>query len=259
MTLRFVHISDTHIGITPDYVLYGENPHTQTTALIDFLNTKLPFEPAFVLHTGDITYDPDITATEQAATLFATLNYPLYVVRGNHDDPDALRQHFAGLPAGEGRIRYDFMHEDYHFIVLDSFGREQPAGYLEDVELEFLATTLENSRARSVVIVLHHIPVVTGNDWLDKRMRVMNEAAFFDILQPYRDRIRGLFFGHIHDFSTHHAYGVLCSSTAASFSQFIYPIHTDEPFLVTTPGGFSLVTLRHDGPTTILHHLLGGH
>jgi 3',5'-cyclic-AMP phosphodiesterase len=258
MTLRFVHISDTHIGTTPDYELYGQNTYAQTTALIEFINNKLPFEPTFVLHTGDVTYDPDPAATEEAAKLLSQLNYPLYVVRGNHDDPDALRAHFAHLPAGEGRVRYDFLQQDYHFIVLDTYGREQPAGYLEDDDLDFLEMKLHASTARSLVIVLHHIPTITGNDWLDKRMRIMNDARFFELLESYRKRIRGIFFGHIHDFSTHQVQGILCSSTAAAFSQFIYPDDAEEPFMVTTPGGFSLVTLRHEGPTTILHHLPGG-
>lgn len=258
MTLRFVHISDTHIGPTPDYMLYGVNTHEQATALIEFINNKLVFEPDFVLHTGDVMYDPDEAAAKPAFDILSQLKYPLYVVRGNHDDPDALRTHFGNLPDGKGRIRYDFAHNDYHFIVLDTFGREQPAGYLEDEDLAFLATTLDNSTARSVAIVVHHIPTITGNAWLDERMRIMNPDQFFEILLPHRGRIRGLFFGHIHDFSTHSMHGMLCSSTAATFSQFVYPEKWDDDVLITEPGGFSLVTLRHDGPTTIIHHLLKG-
>ena len=89
-------------------------------------------------------------------------------------------------------------------------------------------------------------------------MLIQNYPQLFETLVPYRDHIRGIFFGHIHDFSTHYVQGMLCSSTSAAFSQFIYPIEATKRFMVTEPGGLSLVTLRHNGHITILHHLLGG-
>lgn len=258
MTLRFLHISDTHIGATPDYMLYGVNTLQRAQELVRFINTELPFAPDFVLHTGDLTYDPDPAATRLAYDVLSELNYPLYVVRGNHDDPASLRDYFTFLPSGGGRIDYDFTYNDFHFIVLDSFGREQPAGYLEDYQLKWLKERLDYSSAKSVVLVVHHIPVKTGNIWLDERMRIMNSEDFFDMLAPHQAHIRGLFFGHIHDFSTHYHRGILCSSTSASFSQFIYPNHANMRFAVTEPGGFSLVTLKHEGSATILHHQLTG-
>lgn len=258
MTLRFVHISDTHIGPTPDYMLYNVNTYQEAQALVEFLNEQLPFSPDFVLHTGDVTYDPDPAATKLAYDLLSQINYPLYVVRGNHDDPDSMRDYFRGLPAGSGRLNYDFQVNNYHMIVLDSFGREQPAGYLEDDDLQFLQATLDMSTATNIVIVIHHLPTMTGNAWLDERMRIMNGDAFFEILMPYQDRISGMFFGHIHDFTTSMVNGILCSSTSAAFSQFLYPQHADDRLLITEPGGFSLVTLGHEGHTTILNHLTGG-
>ena len=257
--LRFVHISDTHIGPSTDYMLYGVNTHQKAEELVQFINNDLPFSPDFVLHTGDVAYDPDAQATRLAHDVLSQIKYPLYVVRGNHDDPNALRDYFANLPQGDGRLYYDFVVKDFHFIVLDTFGLVQPSGHLDDAQLEWLQKTLTASNARSIVMIVHHIPTITGNAWLDERMRIMNDDALFAILEPYQARIRGMFFGHIHDFSAHQHHGILCSSTAAAFSQFIYPENPDERFMVAEPGGFSLVTVRHDGPTTILHHLMGGH
>ena len=260
MTLRFVHISDTHIGATSDYLLYEVNTYQRAQELVLFLNNDLPFEPDFVLHTGDLCYNPDPDATQLAYDVLSQIKYPLYVARGNHDDPASMRTLFSNLPAGEGRIDYDFIQDNFHFIVLDSFGHEQPAGYLEDYQLDWLQEKLATSTATSIVMVVHHIPVKTGNVWLDERMRIMNNDAFFEILKPYHTRIRGIFFGHIHDFSTHLHQGILCSSTSAAFSQFIYPNHAKMRFTVTEPGGLSFVTLRHSGSATILHHQLkGGH
>lgn len=256
MTLRILHITDTHIGPNPDHLLYGYNTYQHSLRLVDYINNELPFQPDLVLHTGDVCYDPDPIAAKLAFDVLGKIKYPLYVVRGNHDDPDALRDYFPNLPSDSGRINYDFVINDYHFIVLDSFGRVQPAGYLAAEQLEWLASTLQSSTATSVVMVVHHLPVMTGNLWLDERMRIENQSAFFDVLEPYQARIRGLFFGHIHIPSTHVHRGILCSSAPAAFSQFIMPNSRDEQFTVTEPGGFSLVTLSHSG-VTVLHHQLG--
>ncbi len=63
--LRFVHISDTHINPDPQYGVYDGRPSTveAARALVAEINA-LPFTPDFVLHTGDVAYDPDPDAYE---------------------------------------------------------------------------------------------------------------------------------------------------------------------------------------------------
>ncbi len=58
--LTFVHISDTHISQHPSYNTdFGEvTTLVGVKALVEQLN-NLPFEPDFVLHTGDVAYNPD--------------------------------------------------------------------------------------------------------------------------------------------------------------------------------------------------------
>lgn len=253
--LRFVHISDTHIGTGPDYLLYGHNTFNSLKKLVNYINTDLPFAPDFILHTGDVAYDPDPAAYQFVQKTLEQLKYPTYYVRGNHDDPDAMRHTLPNLPAGTGRIDYTFEKKGFQFIVLDSFGLVQPAGHLETYQLEWLKITCENSTARSLVIVLHHLPVKTGNAWLDWGMFIDNHDALFQVLAPFASRIRGLFFGHIHTPSTTMRAGIMCSSASSAFSQFIFPSKSNTDPIITAPGGFSLVTLSHE-QTWILHHEL---
>lgn len=253
--LRFVHITDTHIGPESDYLLYGYNTFDWLKHLVGYINTDMPFEPDFVLHTGDVMYNPDLSACELAYSVLKDLKYPTYYVRGNHDDPEAMRQVLPNLPVGTGRINYDFVQKDFHFIVLDTFGLEQPKGYLEPPQLEWLQSKCQSSTARSLVIVIHHLPVVTGNGWLDGQMYIENHDTLFNVLSPFQNRIRGLFFGHVHCPTTTIRNGIICSSAASAFSQFIYPQKVSIHPTATSPGGFSLVTLSHD-QTWISHHLL---
>ena len=58
--LRFIHISDTHIHPDPNYTKdYADiTSYAGAKALVEQVN-NVPFEPDFVLHTGDVAYDPD--------------------------------------------------------------------------------------------------------------------------------------------------------------------------------------------------------
>lgn len=254
--LRFVHISDSHIGTSEDYTLYNKRPAEALRNLVSYLNDELPFAPDFVLHTGDVTYDPDPLAYPLAAEILGKLKYPSYYARGNHDNPDAMRQYLPNLPAGSGRVDYSFEVNGFHFVVLDSFGLVQPAGYLEVGQLEWLHETCRESKARSLVIVIHHLPTVTGNAWLDARMGIVNHEDFFAVLAPFAHKIRGVFFGHIHTGSTVMREGIMCSSVAATFSQFIYPLESDANLMLVPLGGFNLVTLTHEQTWVSQHQLV---
>ncbi len=257
--LRFIHITDTHIGPSPDYLLRGCHTYAALDALVTHLNHDLPFEPDFVLHTGDVAYDPDPAAYPLAQSLLSGFKYPIYYARGNHDDPDTMRQTLPNLPTGTGRLDYDFTIGDFHFIVLDSFGHVQPAGYLEDDQLAWLQKTCQTSTARSLVIVLHHLPVQTGVDWYDAQMVIENHDALFAILRPFQNRIRGLFFGHIHRGSTTLRDGILCSSAPAVSMQLqSWPTQTDIRSDAATPSGFNVVTLTHEQTWITQHHFTKG-
>jgi 3',5'-cyclic AMP phosphodiesterase CpdA len=247
--VRFIHITDTHIGPSPDYMLYHANPFDQTQALIKHLNEDLPFVPDFVLHTGDVAYNPnDPQAYHWIAQTFNKLKYPCYYVRGNHDDADLMRQTLPHLPSGQGRIDYDFIVNDFHFVVLDSFGRNHPRGYLEDYQLTWLGKTCRESQARSLVIVVHHLPYLSGYTWFEEQMVIENHTQLFEILKPFKDKIRGLFFGHVHRASCAVVDGIFCA-TPPSASLAFFPWTRSGAFEPDpdTHTGYNIVTLTHHG------------
>ena len=51
--MRFVHITDTHVGSTPDHTLHGRPTLSNLAVLVETIN-NLPFRPDFILHNGDI-------------------------------------------------------------------------------------------------------------------------------------------------------------------------------------------------------------
>ena len=84
--LTFIHISDTHIPTDPAYTTQHATvpPYEGAQKLVQQLN-NLPFTPDFVLHTGDVTYDPDPEAYRNSKDILSGIPFPVYYVAGNHD------------------------------------------------------------------------------------------------------------------------------------------------------------------------------
>ncbi|MBV9102494.1 MAG: metallophosphoesterase, partial [Candidatus Eremiobacteraeota bacterium] len=75
-TLSFVQISDSHIGFTA-----AANPDVAGTLkqTIDGINA-LDVQPAFVMHTGDVTHLAKPAQFDQAKQILSTLRAPLIAV-----------------------------------------------------------------------------------------------------------------------------------------------------------------------------------
>ncbi|MFP4323618.1 MAG: metallophosphoesterase family protein, partial [Anaerolineales bacterium] len=153
--LHFIHITDTHIGPDSSYMLYEQNTHANAQALVHLINHELPFRPALVLHTGDVMFNPGAPAAQLAAQVFGQLNVPIRYVCGNHDDRAQLREFVLGQNPSDAPIYYDFVLDDFHFLVLDTRGAVDPQGYIDAEQLVWLRETCAASKARSLVICVH--------------------------------------------------------------------------------------------------------
>jgi 3',5'-cyclic-AMP phosphodiesterase len=256
--LRFLHISDTHLGPTRDYQVYGRNTYDYAQALVAHINT-LDFRPDFILHTGDVTDLPSEAAASLAAEVFGRLELPIKYVVGNHDERGQMRQHLMHVPRSQKELYYDFQLGKFHFLVLDSRGEIDPQGYISEEQLTWLSRTCAASTAPSLVILLHHLPLYMGVPWYDAKMRVMNDDPFFTILRMHQKRIRGVFFGHIHTAFSGYREGLFFSAAPSSFMQFqISPAQqTFKPDLLQG-GGYSQVYLTHQ-QTVVTTQMFAAH
>lgn len=249
--LTFVHISDTHIHPDPNYTgEYGEYGSLEgAQALVEQINA-LPFTPDLILHTGDVVYDPVPEAYDTAKAVLGQLKAPVYYVMGNHDDAGALQTRLLGeqgLPLSP--YDYEFEVNGVRFICVDSTRKfdspvENPSGYMTDDQLHWLAVRCSRGGDKPIVVGVHHNPMRMGSPWWDKYMRLANGDDFHKMLQYATFRLRGIFFGHIHQNTDTFQDGLLYSSTASSWCQFqaapgqkkTVPDKGAEP-------GFSVVTL----------------
>jgi Icc protein len=249
-TWRFVHVSDTHICPDPAYhpAWAQDAPHPLVGArsLVRRLQA-LPFTPDFILHTGDLVYDPDPAAYDAARGLLAPLVPPIHVVAGNHDDPAMLQHIFMGTP--RSAIRLPFYYETdingLQLLCLDSTQGSQHTTAIDDAQLAWLAARCTDpTDDRPLVVALHHNTVPVGVPWLDDNMSVRNSHDLHRILRAAGNRLRGVFFGHIHQSIDVLQDGILYSTAPSTWYQLhAYP-HTaqDEQDDHALPG-FAVVTI----------------
>lgn len=140
-------------------------------------------KPDFAICGGDLVYDVLAAGRPRADVLFdlyqrteESLKVPLYHTIGNHDLFGILtKSGVAPSDPGYGkkmyedrigaRTYYSFDHKGYHFIVLDSIWPTPDRfweGRIDDVQLHWLRDDLSRTAPRAPVIVITHVPLITG-------------------------------------------------------------------------------------------------
>lgn len=258
VTLRFVHISDTHISHDPSYML-PEASHTPVAgarALVDAIN-NLPFTPDFVLHTGDVAYDPDPLAYVTARDVLSQIRFPIYYLNGNHDDRELLQRIMLD---SEPLTPFDYQFEvkGVQIVVVDSNGpAQQPAGFVTSDQLARLEGICKDTDERPLVIAVHHNVLPTGIPWWDDFMRMTNGEDFHQALLPARHRLRGVFHGHVHQPVDTYRDGILYSGVVSSWYQLhAWPDQSDTLGDALGEPGFNVVTVTPNQTFIRRHHVL---
>jgi 3',5'-cyclic AMP phosphodiesterase CpdA len=253
--LRFVHISDTHISHDPAYISgQRQHPTPAARALVEQVNA-VPFTPDFVLHTGDVAYDPQEPAYALARDILGGIRWPVYYLAGNHDDARMLQRVFLARDTVQPEWYYTFECGGVQIVCLDSTGpAPEPSGTVSEAQLNWLRAITEADDPRPLVVAVHHNTLQTGVPWLDTFMRMANGDALHAALLPARDRLRGVFYGHIHQNNQTTRDGILYSSVLSSWYQIqSWPEQTDTVLETDAEPGFNVVTITTSG-LHIRHH-----
>ena len=249
--LTFLHISDTHISADPDYRPHWlqkplAHPNRRVETLLETI-AGLPFGFDFILHTGDICAEPEAENYRVARDLLDRFEQPMFLLPGNHDSPQMARDMLAD---GERRRVLGDDHlvvNGYHLITIDaSGGIGDPVFPTAPVEqIDNFAALLSQAQDGPILVAAHYPFVRTGVPWIDDGARIQNGERLHELLAARRERVAGVFYGHIHQVATSFCDGITyacCPSTWFSFTGFPGMQQADAD--LETPGGFNLVMIR---------------
>lgn len=256
-TVYFVHLSDTHFGSTADYTRHGHAPLPSARKLVAMINT-LPQRPDFVIHTGDVVTEPETAAYQLAADVFGELDVPIYYVVGNHDTAQQIRQYLPMGPTvwqspNPDLLSYAFAVKGYRFLVLDARGPDEidPHGIFSDEQIGVIQR--EATPDGPPLTIFMHYPIHPLNSiWMDAYMLVINGKELHKALVPVKERVRGVFHGHIHQNMQTMRDGVLYVAVSSVFSQFsAWPDEARTGFDPLHPPGYNFVHMMPQ--QTIVH------
>ena len=254
--LTFVHISDTHLHPDPDYTHefadFNSRDHVQQ--LVETIN-NLEVNVDFVMHTGDLLQSPESPDDyEVAREILGNINYPAYYIPGNHDKPAMMQAGFwqRSEDAITPNCDYQFTMNDVQVVMLDSHNgtddktSDGAYGILDPDQLEWLYEICSSDETRPLIVGIHHHVIPLGAPWIDK-MGVRNGLDVHNTLLKAKHRLRGVFFGHIHENVATVRDGISYYSVVSGWFQTRTWYNSQQPardFIDNT--GFNLVTVTPD-------------
>lgn len=236
MTLRVLHITDTHLFALPHAHHHGLD--TEAT-LERVLGAAAASAWDLVLVTGDLVHDGSSRGYRRLADHLDRLGVPALCIPGNHDDPSALA---GALPTGGLAWRGRHEAGPWTILMLDSHLPGAVGGELGEAELRRLRAELAGGEG-PVLIALHHPPVAVGSPWMDAD-GLRDATAFWRVVDDSR-RVRGILWGHIHQaFDTTRGRIRLMASPSTGLQ---FTPHSTEFALDASPPGYRRLLLGADG------------
>jgi 3',5'-cyclic-AMP phosphodiesterase len=199
----FAQISDTHVGFGKE-----ANPDTIGTlrGAIAHVNA---LQPAFVVHTGDITHLSKPAEFDQADALLGELTVDrIHYVPGEHDALDnGLKGYLQryGQSTG-GRPYYSFDDRGIRFVGLSNVADFKAGSMptLGDEQLAWLEDALQGVSSSTPIVVLAHIPLWTvyepwgwGTADAPRALAALRRFGSVTVLNGHIHQVMQKFEGHI--------------------------------------------------------------
>jgi 3',5'-cyclic AMP phosphodiesterase CpdA len=161
-SFTFVQVSDSHLGFSRDPNRDVAQTYREAIARIN----ALPQQPAFILHTGDLTHlakAEEFDAVDQLHRTFRAGD--IYCVPGEHDvtenDCRAFMARYGRGAVGNGWRSFDY--QGVHFVGLNNCMnlRAGSLGLLGNEQLDWLRQDLAGKSDSTPIVIFAHIPLWT--------------------------------------------------------------------------------------------------
>ncbi len=215
---------------------------------------KLPQRPDAVLFSGDLVDFGRPDEYQNLARLIAPLTMPAYLMPGNHDNPEQMRQSFAShayLRQGSGKLDYVIDEFPVRIVALDSTVNAKSHGALTDEQLRWLDATLGNAASKPTLVALHHPPFWTGIGHMDAQL--LKDPAPFEAVIRRHPQVERVLSGHLHRSIVRRFGGTVASTCPSPAHQVALDLADDAASrFVMEPPGFQLHLWR-EGAGIVTH------
>jgi len=193
-------ITDLHLR-TDGYPLKGKvDSVAALDAAISHLNDMDP-RPDLVLVTGDLVNKAHIQDYRGLRDRLDQLDMPSYVIPGNHDERDMIRQYFndQGYLPKTGEFLHYTIDDTGHPVRLIGLDTKRPGhdgGEMCARRLQWLDDALSQAPDRPTVIFMHHPPFVSGIGFMG--IKPFEGAREMEAIVCRHSQVHRIVCGHMH-------------------------------------------------------------
>jgi Icc protein len=238
-SLKILQITDTHLYADPAKHLAGLNTELSLLQLLEIAKQRiLPVD--IILVTGDLIHDASAEGYQRLKQHLLKLDAQAYCIPGNHDLNPIMQQNIVCEKISTDTVS---KHGEWTLIMLDSTIPEGVGGHLSENQLTQLESGLKANSNCNVLVSLHHHPVPLNSAWIDK-IALNNPEELFSILDRHQN-VRGLLWGHAHQFYEGERNGVKLMGSPSTCIQF--KARQDKFEIDPAPPGLRWLALHPDG------------
>jgi Icc protein len=237
--IRILHLTDPHLFADSEGRLRGTATQESLRRVIDHYQGS-NWQADRVVVTGDLIQDDSAEAYSRFRKLMLPLNMRMHCVPGNHDVRELMQAVCCAPP-----FSYCAYEEigDWLLVGLDSCEAGHAGGSVSAAELDRLSGIVGRSKAKHVMVCLHHPPVPMGSAWLDT-VGLKNGDQYLRALSSL-GRVRLTVFGHVHQPYDREHEGIRVIGTPSTCRQFL---PGSEEFAVDhRPPAYRRITLHDNG------------
>src|SRR5215831_2512258 len=252
LPMKLIHLTDTHL-VEPGSKLYGLDPKARLDAAVQDIN-RHHADAELAIVTGDLTHWGEADAYRSFLNSMHGLRVPYVVLVGNHDRRRACLDQLAAAPRdAHGFVQGWRDTVRGRLLFLDTLDETSHAGQLCERRLVWAQRALAEAPAeKPIYLFMHHPPFDVGLHTMD-RIALADRAAFAEVIRPQRDRIRHLFFGHVHRPICGSWMGIPFSSLRGTNHQVWFDLSHRAPHLTShEPPAYAVVLIGDE--TVVVHN-----
>jgi Icc protein len=244
--MLIAQITDSHITV-PGRLLYDAVDTVAALERAVAALCRLVPPPDVTVVTGDLVDLGEPAEYAHLRALLAPLRMPIFVIPGNHDAREPMRDAFAGdgyLPR-EGFLHYVVDDYPLRLIALDTLVPGEAGGALCAERLRWLDDTLAAAPARPTLILMHHPPFATGIAPMD-RMGLGGSAGFAAVIRR-NPQVQRICCGHVHRAIEARFAGTIAGTAPSTAHQTVLDLDPQAPLnFAFEPPGYQLHLWRED-------------
>lgn len=210
-TLRVAQITDIHLLPEPGAKLYGVDTAIALQLVINAI-VELSPQPELIIATGDLAEDSSDRTYYRLRNILADANIPVYVLPGNHDESNAMRDVLV-----DRNISFVDMtsRDNWNFIFVNSQAVGESYGFISPDEMSLLKANLEAAGDVPVVVALHHTPMPICPR---ANCQLQNVSELNQLLDDFRN-VKAVIAGHTHIEAEEINGGHIRYTTPSTFAQ----------------------------------------